>query len=101
MSHRVAERAAVHAGRQRALRELAIHPSQPDWIVARYRQGGDGLVVSEDGGQTWGLLCTAGMGGPFPDLGPIALAADRTLFMGRFDGLFASAEDSPDKPSPS
>jgi hypothetical protein len=47
----------AHAGPVEQLVDVVFGPGDSNVMVARYDQGGGGLVLSADGGSTWKLLC--------------------------------------------
>lgn len=76
------------------LAQLAVCPGDPQKMVLRYRDGGDGLFYSTDGGQTFTLMCGSSVwdprsdAGPLTELGPIALTGGGTVLLGAFKGLW-------------
>jgi photosystem II stability/assembly factor-like uncharacterized protein len=56
---------------------IVFSPSNPDRI---YLDGGDGIAMSEDAGQTWTRLATPAMRVAYPDQLFISPASDDTLF---------------------
>lgn len=56
---------------------IVFSPGNPDHI---YLDGGDGIAVSEDAGQTWARLVTPAMRVAYPDQLFISPASDDTLF---------------------
>jgi hypothetical protein len=79
----------AQAGPPEQLVQLAMHPTDPDTMVVRYVNGGDGLIVTRDGGKSWKLLCDAALFDPVATHGgPIAISGDGTMTMGVFTGLW-------------
>ena len=81
-----AERASADAIEQ--LVQLARHPTDPRTFAIRYRYGGEGLVVTHDGGEHFALLCSSAIDPRQARQGTLAIAADGTTFLGVFKGLF-------------
>ena len=69
--------------------QLALQPGDPDTLVLRYVNGGNGLVITHDGGATWSLVCnsfvdpTAGTRN-----GVAAVAGDGAILLGVFQGAW-------------
>jgi len=78
----------AHAGPVELLTQLTLHPSNPDVMVVRYSNGGDGLLFSEDGGSSWKMLCVSAIDRMLRSAGTISLAGDGRLLLGAFDGLY-------------
>lgn len=78
-------------GRPPFLGDLAFHPEDPDFVVARATFG---LVLSEDGGMTWRWICAAATGAdPTREDPPIAVTSDGSILVGTFEGLARSTPD--------
>lgn len=77
------------AGPVEQLVQVAMHPSDPDTILLRYKFGGEGLFVSHDGGMSWGMVCNTFID-PSTSArnGVAAVAGDGALLLGVFDGLW-------------
>lgn len=77
------------AGPVEQLVQVALHPSDPDTILLRYKFGGEGLFVSHDAGATWGLVCNTFID-PSTSArnGVAAVGGDGALMLGVFDGLW-------------
>src|SRR5262245_51558314 len=81
--------ATARAGRVEYFAQVAFHPTDPFQLAVRYTYGGDGLLRSTDGGNSWQLLCDAALFDPIDTRsGPIAVASDGTTYMGVYNGLF-------------
>jgi hypothetical protein len=79
----------VQASPLEELVQLAVHPDVPDLIVARYENGGDGLLVSRDGGRTFQLVCAALVDAAEVDRkSPVSVAGDGSIFVRSYDGLW-------------
>lgn len=85
----------VHAGPVESLAQLALHPSEPDVMVLRYKNGGDGLFYTDDGGASWNVLCQSALETiAETDInrgGPIHVTADGHTLLGVYEGLFEDA----------
>lgn len=79
---------SAEAGPLEELVQVALHPSNPNRMVVRYRYSGEGLFYSDDAGKTWRLLCGQAIEASFASAGPIAMTDDGTVLMGVFDGLW-------------
>jgi len=78
-------------GRPPFLGDIAFHPTDPDVIVVR---GTWGLVVSEDGGETWGWSCAAVTGAdPTREDPPILVTPSGAVLLGTFGGLARSSSN--------
>ncbi len=85
----------AHAGPVEQLVQLAVQPSDPNVMVVRYINGGDGLFVTRDAGKTWSLLCDQALFDPVQThSGPIAIAGDGTMMMGVFTGMWHDQKNS-------
>jgi len=83
--------AVAHAGPVEQLVKVAIDPMDPKVMAVRYTYGGDGIIYTRDGGQSWKLLCDSMLFDVTQTHGAsitIALAADGTTLMGTFSGLW-------------
>ena len=78
----------VRAGPVEQLIQLDLHPANPDVMVLRYENGGDGLLYSRDGGKTFRMLCASAIDSMLRRSGPIRVAGDGVVFMGVFEGLW-------------
>jgi hypothetical protein len=79
----------AHAGPPEQLTQVAIHPSDPQRMVVRYFNGGDGEFVTTDGGKSWKLLCDSlFITDPTIKSGPTVISNDGTTSMGIFTGLW-------------
>jgi hypothetical protein len=78
--------AVGHAGPVEQFSQLLLNDQQPDLVALRYEYGGDGLLISRDGGRSFSLTCNAALGS---GLRPTAayVAADGQLLLGAIDGL--------------
>jgi hypothetical protein len=76
------------------LSQLALHPTDPNRIVLAYVQGGQGLLFSEDGGQSFALRCGAAVSASFTKSRvPLLLTADGEALLGTFEGLVRGGAD--------
>lgn len=74
--------------------EIALHPSDPDRIVLAYVQGGQGLLFSNDGGQSFALRCGSALSSSFTkSRAPLASSADGQTLLGTFEGLVSGSAD--------
>ena len=78
----------ANAGPVEQLTQITLHPSDPDIMVVRYINGGDGMLFSRDGGMSWKLLCLSAINPMLNRGGTISLAGDGKLLLGVFDGLY-------------
>lgn len=86
----VPEVASAH-GRPPFVGDLKVHPTDPDTLVARATWG---LVLSEDGGESWHWICAAVTGAdPTREDPAILVLADGSILVGTFDGLARSRPD--------
>lgn len=70
------------------LAELALHPADPDRMVLSYRGGGQGLLFSQDGGQSFQLRCGAAISDAFTQRrAPLHVTSDGVALLGTFQGL--------------
>jgi MYXO-CTERM domain-containing protein len=85
--------APAGAGPVEQLVQVAMHPSDPQTLLLRYKFGGEGLFVSHDGGMTWGLVCNTFID-PSTSArnGVAAVGGDGALFLGVFGGLWQADE---------
>ena len=75
------------AGPVEQLAQVALHPTDPNVMVLRYMNGGDGLLYSDDAGASFKLICLSAIDPMLRRIGTIAVAGDGRLVMGLFDGL--------------
>lgn len=69
--------------------QVALHPTDPGSMVLRYRNFGDGLVYTDDGGATWRLLCGSAVDATeFRSGGKLVLTGGGVVLMGTSDGLW-------------
>lgn len=89
----------AHAhGRPPFLGDIAFHPTDPDVIVVRATWG---LVISDDGGETWGWSCAAVTGAdPTREDPPIVVTPSGAVLLGTFSGLARSSSDRCDYERP-
>lgn len=74
-----------------SLRDVAFHPNDANTFVATYSEGGGGLLITHDHGQSFQLLCTAATTGrPEGNSAPplAVMTGDGHLLVGTFRGLF-------------
>jgi len=85
----------AHAGPVEELLQLAVHPSDPDTMVLRFEYSGDGLLYSNDGGETFSFVCGSSVAdpsnglAPLQKLGPIGIGGDGRVLLGVFGGLWS------------
>jgi hypothetical protein len=83
------------AGPVEALNGVFINPKNPKSLALRYLNGGGGMLLSDDGGKSFRLLCNTGVD---PQVGRDASAmmmrADGSLLLGVFDGLWAGDDNA-------
>lgn len=82
----------VRAGPLEELEQVVVGSSASGRMALRYVYGGEGLVLSDDGGAHWRALCAnairpAGSMAAPVRLGRIAIGADGTMYMTTFTGL--------------
>jgi hypothetical protein len=77
----------VLAGPVEQLVQVALHPSDPNVILLRYVYGGDGLLLTRDGGKSWQLACASMFLDAQTHSGPTLIAGDGSLWMAVFDAL--------------
>ncbi|MDD9933348.1 MAG: hypothetical protein OXT09_07095 [Myxococcales bacterium] len=87
--------AGALAGPLEETEQLTVHPSDPSRMVLRYINGGEGLVFSEDGGESWGALCARATKPESLErapskMGDLAISNDGTLFMGTFTAMLVN-----------
>jgi len=81
----------AHAGPVERMVQVVQHPSDPDTFLLRYEFGGEGFFLTDDGGETWSLICNT-----FIDpttqarRGTATIAGDGALLLGVFDGAWKS-----------
>jgi hypothetical protein len=72
--------------------QVVLHPSDPDVMLLRYENSGDGIFYSRDGGETFTMLCGSSIpddeGRPLQKLGPLAIGGDGAVLLGVFGGLY-------------
>jgi len=74
--------------------QLALHPTDPSRMVLAYAQGGQGLLFSSDGGESFSLRCGAAVSASFTkSRAPLALTADGEVLLGTFGGLVRGSAD--------
>jgi len=86
--------AVAHADPAEELVQIAHHPTDPDTLLVRYRNGGGGLWLTHDGGKHFQLI-------PYSFIDPTgstretvaAVAHDGTLWLGSSGGTFRSDPD--------
>jgi hypothetical protein len=79
----------ARAGRVEEFVQVAMHPNDPNVMTVRYAYGGDGTIVTTDGGKTWKLLCNAAVFGyVMANGGPIIISGDGTTTLGVFSGMW-------------
>lgn len=81
--------ASAH-GRPPLIGQVAFHPEDPDFVVARATWG---LVLTEDGGESWRWICAAVMGtDPTREDPVIRVMPDGAILAGNFSGIWRSVE---------
>jgi hypothetical protein len=85
---------AAEAAPPELFSQLALHPTDPNRIVLAYVQGGQGLLFSEDGGQTFSLRCGAAVSSSFTrSRVPLLVTGDGETLLGTFEGLVRGGSD--------
>jgi hypothetical protein len=70
------------------LAQVALHPTDPDVMVLRFVQGGDGLFYTDDRGASWRLLCKSAI---YPESALIhdaIITGDGHLLLATFTGVY-------------
>jgi hypothetical protein len=93
----VADRARA-SGPVEQVVQVLFHPRDPDVLVLRYENKGEGLFYSDDGGQSWRLMCGSFAASHLPadvvgadrefDVTTAAIAGDGTVLGASFDLLW-------------
>src|SRR5207244_3091912 len=79
----------AHAGPVEQLTQLAMHPADPKRMMVRYFNGGDGALVTKDGGKSWKLLCDSLLFNPaMTHGGPLVITSGGTTIVGVFTGMW-------------
>jgi hypothetical protein len=78
----------VRAGPVEKFAQLALHPTDPNQLVLRYENAGDGLFYSHDRGKTFELVCGSMIDAHVTRFGELALTTDGTALIGAFQGLW-------------
>jgi hypothetical protein len=79
----------ARAGRVEEFVQVAVHPSDANVMTVRYAYGGDGSIVTTDGGKSWKMLCNAAVFDYTTTRGgPIVISSDGTTTMGVFSGMW-------------
>lgn len=86
--------ATAVAGPVEQLEALSISPVNAAHMVVPYRYGGGGMFVSQDGGKTFGWLCSAGVATSSVNRnGRVQFGGDGQIYIGLFDGILRGAAD--------
>lgn len=80
--------AVAAAGPVEEFVQLVLHPSNPDIMIARYENGGNGLFYTDDGGQNWKLGCASMFAPGESSLGAMTITGDGSVLVGVFGGLW-------------
>lgn len=86
--------ARAHGGFPRA-HQIVVDPSDSDHLIVRSDHWG--LFTTDDGGDTWRLVCSAAYGSSYTQRARLSmvLATDGTIFVAAsFDGLVATRDDA-------
>lgn len=87
------------AGPNESPADFSVNPANPDFMVLRYEYSQGGVVMSEDAGQTWKMMCSgvaAASAWPgdtsksLSDTYGLAVASDGSFFTGDFNGMLAA-----------
>jgi len=78
---------AHSGGSTELLAQLVIHPRDPNVMVARYEAGSDGLLYSDDGGQSFRMLCASAISDAADKGSNIAITGDGSVLLGSFAGV--------------
>lgn len=85
-------------GRPPLIGQVAFHPDDPDFVVARATWG---LVLTEDGGESWRWMCAAVMGtDPTREDPVIRVMPDGAILAGNFSGIWRSTPERCDWEQP-
>ncbi len=77
-------------GRYPASGQIIVHPTNPDVLLVRATYG---LMLSRDGGKTWGWICEPAVGYGNVEDPAMAFMSDGTLLAGIFEGLSIGTPD--------
>ena len=77
-------------GRFPASGQIILHPNDPDVLLVRATYG---LMLSQDGGKTWGWICEPAVGYGNVEDPAMAFMSDGTLLAGIFEGLSVGTPD--------
>lgn len=84
----------AHAGPVEQLTEVAFGVSGSGSVVARYDNGGGGLIFGDPEKRSWQLQCGSALLAPGETLrGPMLALADGSLLLGSAQGIIALAPD--------
>jgi hypothetical protein len=82
------------AGPVEQLEAVSIDPMDASHLVVPHRYGGGGMLVSRDGGETFGWLCSAGVAPSAVNRnGRTFVGGDGAIYVGLFDGLLKGGAD--------
>ena len=87
---------SASAGPNEQPRQFSYNPSVADLWVLKYQYSRGGLLVSTDGGASWGIICGDALDGmPRPkETYGMAVAADGSVFLGDFSGLLVGRDNA-------
>lgn len=77
----------VRAGPLEQLVQVLWNEAKPERLALRYDNAGGGLIVSEDGGRTFALVCAAAFGTSDFRTSSAMLDEEGRIWLGSFDGL--------------
>jgi len=77
----------VLAGPVEVFSDVLIDPADPAYVVAPYANGGGGMFVSRDGGQTFGMRCAAQLDPGLVGSDVVVHASAQRLYVGWYRGV--------------
>ena len=83
--------APAHAGPVELFRNTQQNPTAPDQLVAAYIYGGGGLFVSNDGGKSFGLMCSGAQNPKLKferEINEFVMSGTGDIYIGLFNGLW-------------
>ena len=83
----------AHADPLEEMVQIAHHPTDSDTLLVRYRNGGGGLMLTRDGGESLQLIANSFIDPTGGADGAPAVSNDGTLWLGASGGTFSSGPD--------
>src|SRR5690349_10307057 len=80
------------AGKLEEFTQLLLHPKDPNVMVARYENGGNGAFYTADGGKTWKTMCASMIAPGERADGAMTMTADGHGLVSFFGGLWQGGE---------